>query len=447
MKITLLERLKKSSLVKNVMTLSLGTVISQLIGILLSPILARIFSPADYGLWGIFSSTALICAIFITGRYEVAILRPKKDSDALNLVRLCLIICLGSLIILSVGFIGGKVLGFFPEIGSAFFIGLILYLLFNSLSQIFSYYSNREERYKRIASGSVTRNVVQGISRLCLGFSGYTKFGLIYGAVLGVFSNAAVLAGPIKCVKKVFSCLQFKEIKEQARIYYRFPLYEMPSAALNTLSTNVPLLLLAYFFSESEIGYFSMAVSLMFLPISFITSAQSQVYYKNTTVINDKEIGTLTLKIFSANFLIAGLGLLIIGLFASQIFSIFLGKRWLLAGDYAACFTPWLLMVSCFSPISTIFLLKDKQHQAFIFNLTLFLSRILAVFIGGLIFKSMLVSMLLYGFVGFIVWTIQGIFIFRLSKSVLSLKKKLILICGFILFISIWMIRMYIMLI
>lgn len=437
------DKFRQSAIAKNVMTLSLGTIVSQLIGIVLSPVLARIFSPADYGLWGIFSSTALICAIFMTGRYEVAILRPKEDSDALHLVRLCMLICSGCLLIITLGFCIAKSLGFFPEIGLLFFIGLIIYLLFNSLSQILSYYSNREERYKRIASGTIVKNLVQGASRLAFGFTGLTKFGLIYGAVSGAIANALTLASPLRNIKKIFSSFSFSGVKQQAIKYYRFLLYEMPSAALNTLSTNVPLLLLAFFFSETDIGYFSMAISLMFLPINFITSAQSQVYYKKTTISDDKEIGRLTVKIFLANFLVSGLGLLIIGIFASQIFSIFLGSRWLIAGEYAACFAPWLLMVSCFSPISTIFLLKDKQNQSFGFNLTLFIGRIIAVFVGGLYFKSMIVSMILYGLIGFIIWAVQGIFILRLANSVFTPKSKFYSIGGLTIFILIWLIRIY----
>lgn len=425
------------------MTLSLGTMISQLIGIVLSPVLARIFSPADYGLWGIFSSTALICAIFMTGRYEVAILRPKEDSEALNLVRLSMLICFGCLLLISVGFWTAKAFGFFSEIGLIFFIALVIYLLFNSLSQVLSYYSNREERYKRIASGSIGKNVSQGAVRLLLGFGGFTNFGLIYGAVAGAMTNACILAFPLKNVRKILSSFSIHGIKNQAIKYFRFPLYEMPSAALNTLSTNVPLLLLAYFFSETEIGYFSMAISLMFLPISFITSAQSQVYYKRSTVSNDKEIGQLTVKIFLANFLVSGVGLLIIGIFASQIFSFFLGSRWIIAGEYAACFAPWLLMVSSFSPISTIFLLKDKQNQSFIFNLILFASRLMAVFVGGLYFKTMLASMILYAIVGFIVWTVQGLFILKLSNSIFPTKNKFIVIGGLSLFLFIWLIRIF----
>lgn len=439
----IIERIKSSQMIRNMMTLSLGTLLAQVIPILISPILGRIYSPDDYGMWGIFSSSALICSIFMTGRYEAAILRPKKDYKAKLLVLLCIFITFGITILLSLGFVIGKICGYFTKIGFEFFIALILYLIFNSLTQIFSYYSNREERYKKIATGSIIRSSVQGASRIVLGIIGINRMGLVYGTVLGVLANAYILIRPFKILKKIIGQFSWKGIKEQGVKYKRFPLLELPSSGLNTLSTNLPLLLLALYFPDEEIGYFSMAVSLMFLPINFITSAQSQVFYKRTCVVGDREIASLTYKIFSVNFFFGVVALSIFELLASKIFSIFIGARWAIAGDYAACFAPWILMVICFSPISTIFLLKDKQNLSFIFNLLLLVSRILAVLIGATILKSMLWSMILYGIVGFINWIIEGYFILKLSSFHFSNSKFSLYLSILFIYIFIWVVKMF----
>ena len=430
-------------MIKNMMTLSLGTLIAQLIPIFLSPILARIYSPEDYGIWGIFSSTALICSIFMTGRYEAAILRPKENTIANHLLLLCLFITCCVIAIISIGFFVAKKFGFFLEVGSTFLISLILYLLFNSVTQIFSFYANREERYKKIALGSIARSSIQGITRLGFGFMGINKMGLVYGTVLGVISNAGILLYPFKKLKIILKDASWMGIKQVGLKYKRFPLFELPSSALNSLSTNLPLLLLALFFSEEKIGFFSMAVSLMFLPISFITSAQSQVYYKRSCSLEKYGIGSLTYKIFTANYIFGAIVLTLFELFAGVIFAVFLGSRWIIAGDYAACFAPWILTVMSFSPISTIFLLKDKQHLSLFFNLTLLISRILSVLAGGLIFKSMLWSMILYGAVGFVVWLVQGTFILKLADTTFSKKQIYLYSTILVIFLSIWIIKIH----
>ena len=429
-----INRIRSSQMIKNMMTLSIGTIISQLIPILLSPVLARIYSPDDFGLWGIFSSTAIIFSIFMTGRYELAILRPKEDRDALNLVRLSLLIMVSILIMLCVGYIIGKSIGFFQSIGITFFLSLILYLLFNSVTQILSYFANRDERYRKIAEGSILRSSIQGVSRLIFGIMGLTRMGLIYGTIIGVFSNVAILSTPFNRIKNIFKDGKWSEIRRQAYTYRRFPIYEMPSSGLNALSTNLPLILLA----------FSMSVSLMFLPINFITSAQSQVYYKRTCVIdNPSAIGDLTSKIFGVNFLFGAVALTLFELFASSIFSVFLGSRWAVAGNYAACFAPWILMVVSFSPISTILLLRDKQSFAFLFNLSLLIARILAVLCGGVLIHSMQWSMILYGLVGFAIWIVEGLFILKFSNASFSRKQMMLFIVTLTIYISIWIVKIF----
>ncbi len=83
-----LKRLQQSNITKHVATLGLGSFVSQLIPIAASLILSRMYSPKAYGDWGIFISYAGILTVLVSGRYELAILRPKKEVGALNLVAL-----------------------------------------------------------------------------------------------------------------------------------------------------------------------------------------------------------------------------------------------------------------------------------------------------------------------------------------------------------------------
>ena len=78
----------RSDFSKNVLTLISGTTIAQGITIAISPILSRIYSPSDFGIFAAFSSVIAMISLIIGGRYEVAILLPKKDEDAANLFAL-----------------------------------------------------------------------------------------------------------------------------------------------------------------------------------------------------------------------------------------------------------------------------------------------------------------------------------------------------------------------
>ena len=89
----MLNRLKpKSEFARNVLTLMTGTTIAQAIPIAISPILTRIYTPEDFGIFALYMSMASILSVVATGRYELAIMLPKKDEDAINIVALSLII-------------------------------------------------------------------------------------------------------------------------------------------------------------------------------------------------------------------------------------------------------------------------------------------------------------------------------------------------------------------
>ncbi len=81
----------KSEFTRHVLTLMTATAVAQAIPIAISPILTRIYTPEDFGLY---MSIAGTFAAVASARYESAIILPKKDEDALNIVFLSIGIAL-----------------------------------------------------------------------------------------------------------------------------------------------------------------------------------------------------------------------------------------------------------------------------------------------------------------------------------------------------------------
>ena len=83
----MIKRLKpKSEFSRNIITLMTGTSIAQAIPVAVSPILTRIYTPEDFGIFALYMSVVSIMAIFATGKYDLAIMMPEKDDDAVNIV-------------------------------------------------------------------------------------------------------------------------------------------------------------------------------------------------------------------------------------------------------------------------------------------------------------------------------------------------------------------------
>jgi len=82
----------KAEFTRNVLTLMTGTTIAQAIPIAISPILTRIYTPEDFGILALFMAVSSIFGSIANGRYELAIMLPKKDEDAINIFALGFII-------------------------------------------------------------------------------------------------------------------------------------------------------------------------------------------------------------------------------------------------------------------------------------------------------------------------------------------------------------------
>ena len=75
----------KNEFTRNLLTLSSGTVIAQIIPMLATLILSRLYTPDEMGEWGIFSSYAAILSVIACLKYDNAIVKPVRVVDAYNL--------------------------------------------------------------------------------------------------------------------------------------------------------------------------------------------------------------------------------------------------------------------------------------------------------------------------------------------------------------------------
>ena len=74
----------KSSGARNFAKLLSANVVAQVIGLVVYPILTRMYAPEDFGLLNLFMSIGGVLAILSTAEYYYAIVLPKEEKDAEN---------------------------------------------------------------------------------------------------------------------------------------------------------------------------------------------------------------------------------------------------------------------------------------------------------------------------------------------------------------------------
>ena len=185
----MLTKLKpKSEFSRNVLTLMTGTTIAQAIPIAISPILTRIYTPEDFGVFALYMSVASILSVIAAGRYELAIMLPKKDEDAINIVALSILISffISFISFLVIFLFNAKITNLLgnSEISNWLYFIPITVLL-TGMYRSFNYWSNRKKQYKRLATSKIIQSFTTSSTNLSMGFGGFGASGLILGGVLG----------------------------------------------------------------------------------------------------------------------------------------------------------------------------------------------------------------------------------------------------------------------
>ncbi|HEH2319651.1 TPA: type 8 capsular polysaccharide synthesis protein Cap8K, partial [Staphylococcus aureus] len=185
------------------MILSSG--IAQVILIITTPIITRLYSPAEFGEFTIFSNIAMILIPIINARYDLLIVNAKNDRSANILSQISFLISLLILLILI------PILAISAWLYPNFildFIFIIIMLFLVSLTNIFTNYLNKERKYKVLSLINVFRAGSMALLQIIFGLLSLGSLGLIIGFSLSYITGITL---GYKTFKKHFNIVRNKE--------------------------------------------------------------------------------------------------------------------------------------------------------------------------------------------------------------------------------------------
>jgi O-antigen/teichoic acid export membrane protein len=389
--------LTKRDFAKNVILLISGTSIAQAVTIALSPVLTRIYSPSDFGVFGIYLGICSILAVFSTARYDLSIIEPKYDKDAKLLVLISVIISgLFSIFLLLIALLFNHQISILlqtPEIGKyLYIIPLSVFVL--STYNVIMIWLNRKKQYKSMSQNRIINSSSTSAISLGMGLIRFTTGGLIIGYLSG-----QIIA--IVCVIKKILAERFIFKKKRAfvlmRKYSRYPKYLVPSTLAGEISTNGVTILFNTFFNSTVAGFFTFTNRVLALPISLIGNAIGEVY-RQKAAEEYHEFGnckTLFLKTLFKLFLIALLPFLTLFFFGEPLFNFVFGSQWIIAGKIARYFSFIIFFQFLSTPLSFTIVFNNSQNLDLILQLFRGVFSIGAIFLGYLL-KDYMVSIVLY---------------------------------------------------
>lgn len=371
-----LKNIKSKTFLKNILVISSATSIAQLLNMLLSPVLTRIYTPDEYGVMTSFIAILGIISIIGSLKYELGIPIAKNDEKAINILFLSIIVLImtATLTFLLISIFGRSIIDFISNPILYDFMFLIPFgILASGLYSIFYQWALRKKSFNSISKTKVNQSVSQNLVKLGLGVLNFGPLGLILGTIIGQSAGILTLSRPVlKEYKFLIKKISIKKVIWSAKRYIRFPLYTAPSHFLNSLGLQLPLLFMTSFYSTKIVGYYGLAYTIVNLPMSLIGMAVADVYYSEVARIgmtNSKKVKQLSNSLFKKLVLIGILPFVILVLFGPNLFSIVFGEEWYNAGVYARIISLLVLGRFIFTPISRIFSIYEKQSHELILDI------------------------------------------------------------------------------
>ena len=265
---------------------------------------------------------------------------PKKDEDAINIFALGFIInCFISLILLVLVILFNSYFTTFlenKEITSwLYFVPIAVFFI--GLFNLLNYFNNRKKNYKDLRNTTILKSIILAVVQLSVGSVKSGAAGLISGSIVSnIFANMKLIKNITKDKNLMTKISKFKMII-LARRYKNFPKYNLPSTLSDTITQQLPFLMIPKIFSLSISGYFSLSQKLILLPSSLIAKSISQVYFQKITENKNNKIANMPILVNTIKklFLIAFPITILIFLFAPYLFEIIFGKEWTISGEIA----------------------------------------------------------------------------------------------------------------
>lgn len=407
--------------VRGVSKLVSGAVLAQGLTILLSPILSRIFPPDTFGTLAVFVSIVEVLVVIGCLRYELAIMLPEEDQDAAHLLIASLLFAgmIALLSILGILFLADPLLSWLKAPQLKPYLWMVPLATFSGSAYLsLRYWQNRRKAYHLLSVSQVLASGGKNLTQLGSGFAGMANAGgLISGQMLYSIVAAISLAIPTwKDLRSSFSHIRGRRILELLHRYRKFPLNSTWTALLNTMSTQLPTLLLSRYFNPTVVGYYSFGSRVIQLPMTMLGTAIAQVFYQQAA--EAQRAGELSRFVQATFQRLISLGLLpflILTIVGEEAFRLVFGAEWAEAGVLVQIMSLWRYMIFIGSPLSTLFSIFERQEIGLVFGILLFGTRAASLTIGGNYGDARL-SLVLYSISGLLLWIAIIIWILRTAK-------------------------------
>ena len=265
-------------------------------------LLARMLTPEDFGLVGLLIVFTSISQVFIESGFSQTLIRKRDTDNNIDYSAVFYFNLLTSIIIYFILFVLSKKIAAFYQEERLVLICQIsfLSLIINSLTIVPNIILQKEMNFEVLSKRTLISNLIAGI--ISVGFA-YAGFG-VWSLVLQI-----LIANILKLVL-IWYYIDWHPLRKidlnPIKNLYKFSLNILFSSLLDTIVSNLHILIIGKFYPKRDLGFYSQSYTLQSIPSNALVSVIRSVTYPAMSKIQNDEIllRNYFLKIQSISFYI-----------------------------------------------------------------------------------------------------------------------------------------------
>ena len=364
----------------------------QLILLAASPLLTRLYSPTDFGIYTAVLAVVAIGAVVSTGRLELAIPIQKSDREARQLVWASM------WMLIPTGVAAAVVVAIAQPLVESSDLGAGLYpwlwaapaaMGAYAVADVFTQYAIRRRRYTAVARRNFLQGALGAAGQLALAVP-LPQLGLVVGQVGGrLLAGLSMVRGAGLGSRRSPGRPDPVEAIRVAWFHRRFMATLVPAALLNTIGTQVAPVLIGFLFGAPVLGFLGLVQRVLGAPTSLVGHAVYQLYLGEAASETRRSGHTDLRGFLRLSARLASTSLLVFGLLAAvspAVFPLVFGSEWALAGSLAQIMCLAFALQFVAFPTSQTLILNDAASWQLAwdgFRLVLTLSSVAAAWLTG----------------------------------------------------------------
>ena len=400
--------------------LASATATGQLIIVLASPILTRLYRPEEFGIFAVFVALLGMISVASSLRYEFAIPISRYNLSAFHLLSLAMSIniAFSALSLIAMVILRGPIAVWTktPALAGYLWLLPVSVFLFGTV-RVLNYWAVRHLNYGCVAYTKLSQGVTNVSIQIAAGIARFGVLGLIIGQIVGQVAGVISLA---RFAKKTFPANAHYSVRRMRLVAARqrnFARYDTPAAIIDTASEQLPALLFAVFFNPAIAGFYLLAQRTLSMPVSLIGQAIGQVLYGQCRqAIEDRRLGEIVRKTVYMLVALVLAPTVVVIVWGEDMFKFVFGVTWGQSGQFATWMIAGIAAQFAYMPVSSVLQATKGQHVNLIIHSILLMTRLGGI-LWGWIQNDVMLAIAAFSICGFFGYALGTILVLRRANS------------------------------